>query len=97
LVEHDCNCEIDQEVGADNDAADEEDYRGQLVVAIFDHVHDVGPAFECCALEYGKICRSQVIKISDAIVENGEQAISIQIGVWIQLKCLHFPILIFHG
>jgi len=43
-----------------------------------DHDHDFGPAFKGCALENGQVTWENAVKVCDAIIELGTEAIPVQ-------------------
>jgi hypothetical protein len=68
LVQHDCNCKIDQEERANNDTCHKIYCSDKGLVSIHHHVHYLRPTFKSDALEDCQESVDKVIKVGDSKV-----------------------------
>lgn len=64
LVEHDCNCHVEKEEGANHHAANAVKDHYEPLVGVHVDVHDLSPAFHSDALENSQECETYVVEIS---------------------------------
>lgn len=69
LHEHDCDCQIEQEKGANDNAAYKIEYDEGAVVAVFKYVHDLCPALHGDALENSQESHHDIVEAGDSVVK----------------------------
>jgi len=94
FIEHNCNCQIEQEIIAKENLDNEKYSTCIKIVPILNHHHNFRPSLQSCTLEYCQVRLAYSIEISNAIVEFSRHTISVQWNAFIKIILCHNTMLI---